>query len=169
MLFKDLKKRMWDNTEYEESDYEENDLIKERKRAEFCKKKEFARLSGRNCLRCESIAKSSGCLKTHIVNESVSIRWKFITKIKNDQIDKSSLKRWKGISAMKIITMKMLNYIKELSIEIHHFDEIWGIWWNLLMWWNFTKNQYYFDENLLLKWKLINWLHRWKSKTVLKI
>ena len=67
MLFDDLKERMREKYLY--NDYKENDLMREKKRAEFRKKKELARLSERNCLSCESIAKSSGGLKTHIVKK----------------------------------------------------------------------------------------------------
>ena len=69
MLFEDFKERMRDkylyNTDDEESDYEANELIREKKRAEFRKKKELARLSGRHCGSCGYIAKSDGGLKTH--------------------------------------------------------------------------------------------------------
>ena len=68
MLFLDFKERMRDkylyNTEDEESDYETNDEIREKKREIFRKTKEEARRKNTNCKECDFKAKNESGLKT---------------------------------------------------------------------------------------------------------
>ena len=74
MLHEDFKERMRDkyhyNTGDEESDYEPDETIREKKRAEFRRKKEALKLeSTLGCKKCEFVAKSEAGLKNHTLRK----------------------------------------------------------------------------------------------------
>ena len=73
MLLLDFKERMRDkylyNTEDEESDYEPNEEIREKRREEFRKVKAEARKKNINCKKCDFKAKNEAGLKTHITKK----------------------------------------------------------------------------------------------------
>ena len=75
MLLLDFEERMRDkhlyNTEDEESDYESNDEIREKKREMFRKTKAEARKNNINiiCKICDFKAKNKSGLKTHIARK----------------------------------------------------------------------------------------------------
>ena len=73
MLLLDFKERMRDkylyNTEDEESDYEPNEEIREKRREEFRKVKAEARKKNINCKKCDFKAKNEAGLKTHVTKK----------------------------------------------------------------------------------------------------
>ena len=73
MLHQDFKERMQIKYLYDsedsESEYEEDDGIREQNRVNFRKRKEQARLKGIECDKCNYFAKSQNSLKIHIAKK----------------------------------------------------------------------------------------------------